>query len=349
MSTSTAITPVARSWRDIHQNIAPRAMSNEGRKRLMIATMKTVVTLLVLCVCAWGAYEVFQLWEQNPTKLRAPVKGEPVRNVTLRTDGVLDQAWLTTTLALPKNISLMELDLNALRERLLANGQVRTVLLTRKFPDTLAVVIEERLPVARIKVQVGENKPEIFLVARDGVVFPGICQQEKVIETMPYLDGVPLKRTRTGGFVPIDGMGLVADLLGTAHGNVPDLYRSWTIISLARLASDGEIIVRSTQVPQIIFGLREDFYRQLAQLDLILDEQRHSGGLCPALRSVNLAVGGNQVPVAFDGIVPPAETKNSSSTPVFFQGPRPETQPVRTAPRRPNVFTNLQRTSNRDV
>src|SRR5690606_18558602 len=104
------------------------------------------------------------------------------------------------------------------------------------------------------------------------------------------------------GFAPIEGMETVSDLLLTARANTPDLYSGWRSVSLARLRSDGVLVVRSTEVPEITFGTRDDFYKQLAQLDLIVDRtrQRADGR---TLASVNLSVGhsanGVLVPVVY--------------------------------------------------
>lgn len=298
MSPSASISPPARTWRDIPQTIAPRAMSSTGRKRMIFATVKSVAVLVFACACLWGGYEVYVTWQENPAKIKAPVKGAPLKTVSLRTDGVLDQAWVIRTLALPKTADLMELDLFALRERLVESGQVSTAVLTRKFPDTLIVSIEERSPVARVNARFGEGEPETFLVARDGVVFRGAGFKDEVVQSLPFLGGIALKRSG-GRLLPVPGMSTVADLLGTTRVNAPNLYRSWSVVSLEKLQSDGQIIVRSADAGEIVFGTRDDFYKQVAKLDYILDESKKNPAPMP-LKSINLAVGGDQVPVSFE-------------------------------------------------
>jgi cell division protein FtsQ len=331
MSNSAHITPPVRTWRDIQQSIAPKAMSSEGRRRLMWGTAKSVGALCVLCFACWGTYEIACTWEKNPGRIAAPMKSDPVRTVTLRTDGVLDHAWVMRTLALPKNIGLMELDLYALQARLIGSGQVRTAVLTRKFPDILTVLVEERSPVARVMAQVGGDAPTAFLVARDGVVFAGAGYDQALLNTLPYLDGVALKRA-SGKFEPIAGMDTVAELLGTAHANIPQLYRGWQVVSLARLATDGEIIVRSQQIAEITFGTREDFFTQVAKLDQIAEEAKvHADGA--RLRSVNLAVGGSQVPVAFE--LPAAPGANALSAAPLTRPPVDHGLSLRVEPQRP--------------
>jgi hypothetical protein len=219
--------------------------------------------------------------------------------VVFAADGVLDRTWLDQTLALPKNASLMKLDLAALESRLLASGQVQAVVLRRRFTDSaLVVTVQERVPVARLMVQVGDTAPRPMLVARDGVVFEGIGYERAGLEQLPWLDDVPLRRTPRHGFEPIAGMDRVAELLASAQGLVPGLCGGWQVVSLAKFVSDQEIVVRSREIPEIIFDARldgrEDFPRQLARLNHIV-EFLHARG-APPLQRVNFALGG-QVPV----------------------------------------------------
>ncbi len=336
MSTHVNTIPPTRTWRDIQQSIAPKAMSSEGRKRLQVATAKTVVVLFVLGLVGWGLFEGMQLWDQNPMAIKSPVKSAPVKFVEVRSDGVLDQAWVTRTLALPKTAGLMELDLSALQTRLLESGQVRTAVLTRKFPETLVVMLEERSPVLRLRAQVGAAAAKDWLVARDGVIYEGVGYEVTLLGTLPYLADVSLKRVQ-GRFPPIEGMDKVADLLSTAHANVPELYSGWQVVSLARFVLDGEIIVRSKDIKEITFGTREsDFFKQVAQLDLIV-ETGHVQADHPAL-SINLAVGGSQVPVVFEK---PAVSAPGVKT-NFITRPVAPTPAVRSEPRRPSaIFTTL--------
>ena len=91
-----------------------------------------------------------------------------------------------------------------------------------------------------------------------------------MVDSLPWLDGVKLSR-QGEGFAPIDGMATVSDLLATATLEAEPLYRTWRVVSLARLGSDDEIEVRTRGGLRVIFGTGEDFLRQLARLDIVLD------------------------------------------------------------------------------
>lgn len=291
MSEESPSAPSVRSWRTIRQEVTPRAMSRRGRRRQQMVWLKGIALTLLVGGSIWGLSTIFNAWESDRAALAAAVRSEPVREVVLVTDGVLTREWTVQTLALPRNISLMALDLAAQREKLMAHGQVRLAVLTRSFPDTLVVTLQERTPVARIHVADGPGIPRQFLVAKDGVVYEGAHYDKTMVAGLPWLAGFSLRRAATGGYEPIPGLDQVADLLSTAQIQAPHLYRDWLFVSLARLRDHHELVVKAQDIAEIVFNTRDDYYRQLAQLDYIIDATRAQLGDEPALQSVNLALG----------------------------------------------------------
>jgi cell division protein FtsQ len=258
---------------------------------MVFTSMKFAVVCVVVFSGIWAVFEVYQTWERDPARLKEPMKAVPLKQVVFATNGVLPRAWLDQTLALPAGASLMTLDLSALENRLLASGQVQNVVLRRRFADnSLVVTVQERLPVARVMVQVGGASPQLRLVARDGVAYEGVGYEWTGLERLPWLDGVRLRRTAKSGFEPIAGMERIAGLLTAAQGLVPLLCADWQVVSLARLDSDQEIIVRSREIPEIIFSAQGDFPRQLAKLDYIVDFLKTHAA--PPIKRVNLSLGG---------------------------------------------------------
>lgn len=288
--------PQSRSWRDIPQQVKPRAMSPEGRRRAVFSGIKTVLAIVTIGGLTWGGFEIAATLRGKPRQLSSAAEAVPVKEIDFTTDGVLDKNWAVQTLALPRNASLVQLDIYQLRSRLLASAQVRTATLTRTYPSTLTVAISEQSPVARVMAQRGEEQPHLFLIARDGTVFEGVGFDQAMLGTLPWLDGVKLTRTEAG-FEPIRNMEVAADLLAKAKMEAEHLYSTWQVVSLARLQSDGEIEIRTQNVQRIVFGTTEDFFRQLARLDSLLDKAREKTD--KPLREINLAIGA-QVPVAFD-------------------------------------------------
>ena len=290
MSEEQDIAAAPRSWRTIRQDVTPRAMSARGRRRRQMEWVKVAAMVALTGLAAWGIYAMVHTWENDRAALASAVKSEPVKDIVVVTDGVLSKDWAARTLALPRNASLMALDLAALREKLIAVGQVRVAVLTRSFPDTLVLNLQERTPVARIQVEDGLAKKQL-LVAKDGVVYDGVNYDKALLATLPWLDGFRLRRSDDGkGFAPIEGMKPVADLLATAQVQAPHLYREWLFVSLSRLATSEEIAVRAQDIPEIVFSAKQDFFVQLAKLDYMIDQTKRSLAE-PQFQSVNLEHG----------------------------------------------------------
>jgi hypothetical protein len=236
---------------------------------------------------------------------------------------VLDVPWLERTLALPRPVALMELDLERLRARVLAEGQVASASLTRQFPDRLIVHITERMPVARVRVEFG-GEPRDLLVAPDGHVFQGAGFDPAMLATLPWLSGIVLVPDGAG-FRPIPGMAPVAQLLADAQFSAMQLYQSWLAVSLARLAIDRELEVTTRNGTTIVFNARGDFFLQLATLDYLIEKLANT----PAARArIDLTLGRN-VPVMIEppptapaggpGPVAPAPSPLFSTVPSFHR------------------------------
>lgn len=297
MSRTQESPPNTRSWRDIPQQLKPRAMSAGGRRRVWRRSLRSVMVMLAIVligVVAWGVSAALQ--DQGPGRAARAADATPVKEIALATDGVLDRAWITRTLALPRAATLMELDLEQLHDRLLASGQVRSATVARKFPSTLAVTLAERMPVARVMAQLADGATRELLVARDGVVYDGAGYDPAIVNSLLWLDGVKLVRVRDR-FQPITGMEPVADLLAKARNEAPHLYASWKVISLARLESDDELVVNSTVVEKVTFSVAVDFFRQLALLDVLVDTGQPLKEVDLAIGRTSDADGSYQVPV----------------------------------------------------
>jgi len=265
--------PSTRSWRDISQPVKSRAMSRGGRVRLVLAAARSLAFGLLVAGVAWGCWTVFEALQHDGQPKSAAAKTGPLKTPELvrSHDGVLDNAWLVRTLRLPAGISLIELDLANLRERLLADRQVLTAGLTRHFPDRLTVQITERMPIARVRVkESGEERD--FLVAGDGVVYLGSGYDVGILRTLPWLDGLRLARDGTGFRASVD-LDPVARLLVAAQYSAPHLYRTWQTVSLARLVLDRELEVTNGQGVTVVFNAKGEFFPQLARLDFVLERR----------------------------------------------------------------------------
>ncbi len=298
--------PPGCSWRNIRQEVRP-AMSRQGRRRQLAAWSKGLALSAFVAGGAWGIYELAHAWSTDRAALTTAVHSRLVRGIRLeKSDGVLTREWVEGVLALPKQASLMELKLPALRDKLLQSGQVRLAVLARDFnEDTLVVTLQERTPVVRLTATDGSGLARDFLVAKDGVVYVGVNYDAQLLAGLPELTGV--RTVPAGkGFEPIAGMDEVSALLSTAQLEAPHLYRQWQEVSIERLAGRAEILVKAKDLPEIIFSRTRDYYKQIARLDYVIDEAR---GLesAPALQSVNLSLEG-QVPVRLQSATAQVQT-----------------------------------------
>ncbi len=326
MNPIPVVRQTAPTWREVIAGDDARPLNRTGRRRVVVDGVRLWFMVAAAGVSLVLGYAGWGVWRANPARLAAPADSAPLREIAVRTDGVLGLAWVEATLQIAPGAGIMELDLPALRARLLASGQVRDAVVTRRFPDVLAVIMEERSPVIRARVLSDEGELSNLFVARDGAIFFGERYDEGLVNSLPWLAGVAFSRTvsETGpGFAPVAGMEALSELLGTTRASAPGLAKNFQVISLARYASDGVLLVRTPEVAEIVFGTRDYFYRQLGRLDYILDELRARPG-APAIRSINLAIGGQQVPVAFE----PAST-TAASVPANPPAPRPTEAPTR--------------------
>jgi cell division protein FtsQ len=299
MTKDTIVLQDTRSWRDIPQQVKPRAMSREGRRRLAMGTVRAVLGVLVVGAVCWVGLGVSSVLREGPESVLGAAKSDRVRNLALVTDGVLDRNWLARTLAIPANATLMGLDLDQLRSKVLSDPQVASASVSRNFPDTLTVRVSERSPVVRLSAPADGDRPRTLLVSRDGVAFDGTGFDPAMVASLPWIDGAPV--ARTGAVItPIAGMSAVSDLLASAKLEAEGLYRTWQVISIGRLASDGEIEVRTKDGLKVVFGTNENFLRQIARLDLLIDSTTDP---TRPLRQVDLSLGA-QVPVAYGTAAP---------------------------------------------
>jgi cell division septal protein FtsQ len=302
MSETVAPVPMVRSWRDIPQPVKPRAMSSGGRWRRTWQGLRIAGAVVLVAGLAAGGWFVAAALGPTPRRVPEFAGAAPVRRVELHTSagGVLDRAWLDRALELPPAVSLMELELEKLRNRLLRDRQVASATITRQFPDRLIVRITERVPVARLRVELG-GAPRDLLVAPDGVVFEGTGFEAGLLASLPWLSGLLLVPDGAG-FQPVAGMTAVTQLLADAQLSAQRLYQTWLTVSLSRLASDRELEVTTKNGTAIVFGATGDYFVQLATLDFLLEKLSAT----PMARArIDLTLGRN-VPVLIERATAPA-------------------------------------------
>jgi cell division protein FtsQ len=168
-------------------------------------------------------------------------------------------------------------DIQAIKARLESDGQVAAATISRRFPSTLVVSLNERTPVARLVTRGEDGRAVVYLAAVDGFLYRGYGYDPGLIARIPFLDGIRLVR-RGEGFAPISRLDDVASLFALGEQIAPHLVEQWRIVALDRRPF---IVVRTREVPEIIFE-PGSYRHQLARLDYILDFYRRSPGETPA-------------------------------------------------------------------
>ena len=172
MSKDIEAMPETRTWRDIPQQVRPRAMSREGRRRVTLGRIPGRGGR-----GRAGRGGVGGLGDRRRssgrTPPRFPIRPSPTASAALSSSRTASSTGTGSrrTLAIPSNATLMGLDLIKLRSRVLADAQVSSATIVRNFPDTLTVRISERSPVARLMAQSGgDAAPDASRLAGRGRV-----------------------------------------------------------------------------------------------------------------------------------------------------------------------------------
>ena len=86
-------------------------MSDGGRRRLAVSGLRAAVAVTLFVIVGWGGLTVARIAKEGPQIVPGQADAAPVKDIVLVTDGVLNRDWIVRTLALPKNATLMGIDL----------------------------------------------------------------------------------------------------------------------------------------------------------------------------------------------------------------------------------------------
>ncbi|MCH6256665.1 FtsQ-type POTRA domain-containing protein [Puniceicoccaceae bacterium K14] len=279
-----------RSWKDIDQGVKPKTMSKASKQRAIMGRLRWMLGFAVVVVAIGVFLKVVVFSPVGPRMLAQAGDALPVESIEINTDGVLSRDYVLNMMELHEGeTDLLSLDIDVLKDRLVAIPQVRSAEVERRFPDSLVIEIEEREPVVRITARRSTGETLMLLVDGDGQVFEGEDFDTKFLRSLPALGGVSLKREGRG-YTAVEGMRAVNELLMEAKAIAPHIYRTWRVVSLEDAPN---IIVRSKTAKEVIFE-PGNYRRSLAQLDYVLDYYR--GQLVTNIATIDLTLG-KQVPV----------------------------------------------------
>jgi len=243
------------------------------------------VVLLVL-----GLY-ARSLWAQSFRSNTAFAVGQ----FEFKTNGGITAREVTAAAGLRPDLNLMDVDLAAIRTRLLELPRVKQVDIERRLPDKFSITLEERLPVARlISVMkdraVNLEQRETLFVDRDGVAFK--CEELlREYVALPVINAVDQSSVTVGREVPSPGVKTALTLLEAFR------TRAWAAPCSVRgieIINDWTISVETETGAQFVFHPQE-LESQLTRLAFILAKCRAAQ---KSVATVNLQLKRN-VPVRF--------------------------------------------------
>ncbi|MDQ8204416.1 FtsQ-type POTRA domain-containing protein [Pelagicoccus sp. SDUM812003] len=265
-------------------------MSSASERRIWIGRLKTFGLLVSIVGVVVAALQLASFVEAGPELLTKAGESLPIRSIAIETDGSLERDWLTERLEIPENENLLSVDLSALKAKLESVGQIENAEVERLFPDTLIVTVKERQPIARLLAQRANGERMLLFVDESGHVFEAERMDKSLVNSLPFLDGVALRREGSA-FSRIENIAPLASLLQEARAIAPHIYKRWRIVSLEK---QDRLIARGKAAKEVVFDTRQDFRDQLGKLDYILDHYRSAR--TGIIDHVDLTLG-DQVPV----------------------------------------------------
>ena len=329
-----------REWSDIQQSEHRHSTTDVARKRKWTRIWRwAALAALAAFICGALIYASVSASKDNPTL----EPSSSLAKVILRTDGVLDDKWVAKDLDIHHGMSMNDVNIAKIRQKLEANGQIKSAVVSLRLPNELVVEIHERIPILRANAQVLPGVVKTLLISGEGIIYEGANYPANTIRALPYVDGITFKHNNNGGYDPVTDIAPVADLLLRARTGWPKYYRDWYIVSLRRykgsdsVASVIDVATRSTG--RLTFALN-DFEDEMRRLDMTIVGGAMNDGR-PIL-SINLAIPGQAI-VEYDGMAAPAVPGTPGAQPAF--GPanaRPAAQPAPKAQARPQQAAKPQ-------
>lgn len=280
--------PSSRSWQEIRQSANRKVVTAHARRKILKGAFRGVLAVATAGGVAAAVYFGFGYWQEGVQKMNTVLPAQPLREIVFTTDGVLSKQWVESVLALADETDIMSIDIQQKKRRLEGYGQVKSAVI-RRLSDRLAVSIQERSPILRLRIRDEDGGVLELLVDGNGHVYEGLAYDRFEISTLPFLAGVILQRSGDG-FRRLPRIDQVEDLLATAQRNFPSHYRSWKVVDL----SEPDLIkIRSEDFEEIVFAAGR-YTEQLKWLDLIVESNRRQ--MVGLQERVDLSLG-NQVVV----------------------------------------------------
>jgi hypothetical protein len=217
-------------------------------------------------------------FEKNITPKQIPKNILPLRSIQFSSDGTITGRWLAKALAIKKNVHLSEIDVFALKKRLLEFSQVRDACVEKQFPDSISIKVKERHPLLKFAIKNNGREELLFVDSHDGSIFRAACMPNSLILAMPYTE-LKLERLKKSpvGIRGIEGIKIVEHLIRALRIEYPEIYEQIRKFSLKkydpRSGATRSCIEIFLKKGQIIEFSPKDIDGQLLNLDYLMHER----------------------------------------------------------------------------
>jgi len=257
------------TWRKIEQS-GLQSVSPQSKKRRSLMLLKAFI--FIFGVSVFITLLVFSAVSFKKNSL-SNVFAPEIKYVDIESDGALTEVQLLPFLNLKKHISILNVDIFALKKRLETLEQVRNAVVERQFPDTLKILINEYKPIVKIIAIDERGKRQGLLVSENGHVFKAYGYSAKKLKHLPYLTGIRLIKSHNS-FKTIPHMDCLSELLRCAQLESPHLFKYWKSVSLeycqyGNTSLGAFIEVQTKNLGEIIFT-PDKFGLQLNRLNSIV-------------------------------------------------------------------------------
>ncbi len=191
-------------------------------------TLKLIVALAITLVLGVALYFVM------PEMTR-------IQKVTVNGRVAMTQEEIVAALGLTPQINLINADIPAMEQRILANPKVQTVHISRAFPDGLVIDLAERKAVACVLVSDTNGTRPVGIDA-EGVAFADLDEIPGQ-HNVPVLSGIRFENYRPGQRLPQFLQPLLSDL-ATLQEDSPSVLDAFSEIKVEKVSdANAELVL----------------------------------------------------------------------------------------------------------
>ncbi len=224
-----------------------------------------------------------------------------LRQLTVKTDGVLSQGKLREVANVSPGMNLMEIDLGQLKGRLEKLPIVEEAMVEREMPDKINVSVIERKPVAWLSCPpLGIRPADMergYLLDKEGVFFRCMNLTETE-QNLPVIETYRMEDPKEGEIMDVDGTACALDLIAK-QGKVPGTED--LMVHAVKLRNEWSLECLYRGGMTVTFSLL-NVDRGLEDLGIIVAQ---ADQMEAPLATVNVAVSRN-IPVTFSQPIDPS-------------------------------------------